>query len=36
VDDGDEIADDTADEADIDTKSPEDADDINTMYEKFL
>lgn len=32
VDDGDEIA----DEADIDTKSPEDADDINTMYDKFL
>ena len=30
VDDGDEIAEDTADEADIDTKSPED------MYDKFL
>jgi hypothetical protein len=31
VDDGDEIAEDTADEADIDTKSPED-----NMYDKFL
>ena len=36
VDDGDEIAEDTADEADIDTKSPEYAGDINTLYEKFL